>query len=271
MTRLGRPGRRRLGGLALGALAALTVATVRAQEPALDGVGSGVGGFSAGDWFNLGWRLVLVVGVIWGAVWVMRWYVQRMNGSAAAAGRQVQIIETRAIGPNRSLQLVRLGGRAVLLGVTPDRINSLIEIDDPEEVERLAEASAATQARPRPVAGVYGVFSLIGAAFSMPARLRERRRLASAVGALEAASESPPARQRTPRPEAGPRRPERSPATSPLVGEGGGEGLRHPAPDLTPLAAQQLQARAGYGSGTRAERIAELQRAIARARQESPR
>ena len=260
MTHIGRSGLRRISGLALGALAALTVGTVGAQEPALDGVGSGVGGFSAGDWFNLGWRLVLVVGVIWGAVWVMRWYVQRMNGSAAAAGRQVQIIETRAIGPNRSLQLVRLGGRAVLLGVTPDRINSLLEIDDPEEVERLAEASAATQTRPRPVAGVFGVFGLLGAALSMPARLRERRRLSAAVAAHESAPDAPPVRQRAPRPEAAPRLAERS-----------GEAAMPAPADLTPLAAQQLQARAGYGSGTRAERIAELQRAIARARQESPR
>ena len=261
MTRLGRPAMRRMAGLAFGALAALTVEAVRAQEPPLEGVGSGVGGFSASDWFNLGWRLLLVVGVIWAAVWVMRWYVQRTNGSAASAGRQVQIIETRTIGPNRSLQLVRLGGRAVLLGVTPDRINSLLEIDDPDEVERLAEAAATPQARPRPVAGVLGVFSLLTSLLSVPARLRERRRLAAASAQArdaEASFETSPPRA----PRAGTaRRSERANEASMLAG---------PAPDLTPLAAQQLQARAGYG-GTRAERIAELQRAIARARQESPR
>jgi len=261
MTRIGRPALRRVSGLALGALAALTVGTVRAQEPALDGVGSGVGGFSAADWFNLGWRLVIVVGVIWGAVSVMRWYVQRMNGSAASAGRQVQIIETRAIGPNRSLQLVRLGGRAVLLGVTPDRINSLIEIDDPEEVERLAEAASSTQSRPRPVAGVFGVFGLLMSLVSMPARLRGRRRLAAAVASNGVPPETPAARQRAPRADAASRRSERTAEVSiPAV-----------AADLTPLASQQSQARAGYGGSTRAERIAELQRAIARARQESPR
>ena len=43
MTHIGRSGLRRISGLALGALAALTVGTVGAQEPALDGVGSGSG------------------------------------------------------------------------------------------------------------------------------------------------------------------------------------------------------------------------------------
>jgi flagellar biosynthetic protein FliO len=259
MMRVGRPAVRRVAALAFGALAALTAEAVQAQEPRLEGVGSGVGGFSAADWLNLGWRLVLVVGVIWGAVWVMRWYVQRTNGSATTAGRQVQIIETRALGPNRSLQLVRLGGRAVLLGVTPDRINSLLEIDDPEEVDRIAEAAASMHTRPRTVAGVFGVFGLIASVVTMPARLRERRRIAASASMSEGSAETAPARTRSPRADAAARRSEDASRAS------------MPAPaDLTPLAAQQLQARAGYG-GTRAERIAELQRAIARARQESPR
>ena len=114
----------------------------------------GASGFGGWDWAGLGLRLGLVLLVIWGAVIAMRWYGRRMQGvGGAGAGRQLQILETRALGPNRSLQLVRLGGRAVLVGVTPERINSLMAIDDAAEVERLVTAIEG-DARSRPLYGV---------------------------------------------------------------------------------------------------------------------
>jgi hypothetical protein len=47
-------------------------------------------------------------------------------------------LESRSLGPNRSLQLVQVGNRAVLLGVTAERISAVLEINDPIEVERLS-------------------------------------------------------------------------------------------------------------------------------------
>ncbi len=142
--------RSRASALWLGALVALVPATALAQEGALEGVGVGVGGFGAWDWVVLAVRLGLVLVVIWLAVMAMRWYVRRVNGiDGAASGRQLQVLETKALAPNRSLHLVRVGNRAVLLGVTPERINQLTEIDDPEEVERLVEAAAEREGSPR--------------------------------------------------------------------------------------------------------------------------
>ena len=140
-----------LAAALLGMSVALVPKAALAQEgSALDGVGGGVGGYGAGDWLGLGLRLRLVLVVVWGAVMAMRWYVRRTGGVTGGGddGRQLQVLETRALGPNRSLHLVRLGGRAVLLGVTPERINQLLEIDDPDEVERLSVA--ITQAEPPP-------------------------------------------------------------------------------------------------------------------------
>jgi flagellar biosynthetic protein FliO len=147
--RLRLPAPRLLAAL-LGMIVALLPKAALAQEgSALDGVGGGVGGYDVGDWLGLGLRLGLVLVIVWGAVVAMRWYVRRTSGvSGGGGGRQLQVLETRALGPNRSLHLVRLGGRAVLLGVTPERITQLLEIDDPDEVERLSVA--ITQADPRP-------------------------------------------------------------------------------------------------------------------------
>ena len=125
--------------LAVGVGAALLPRVVFAQEGAFDAVGGGVGNYDAWDWFGLGVRLGAVLIVILLAVMAMRWYVRRTSGGGSGNnGRRLQVLETRALGPNRSLHLIRLGNRAVLLGVTPERINQLLEINEPEEVERLA-------------------------------------------------------------------------------------------------------------------------------------
>lgn len=131
------------------AAAAGPPATIRAQEgadPAADGVDAGAGpelggvsGFDAGDWLGLGLRLAIVLVVIWVAVIAMRWYVRRSTGTPGGGpSRNVEVLETRALGPNRALHLVRVGDRAVLVGATAERISPLVAIEDPEEVAALA-------------------------------------------------------------------------------------------------------------------------------------
>ena len=134
--------RLRLLAVLTGACAGLFPAAVALAQETGDGVevGEGVLTFGGQDWFNLGLRLGLVLLVIWGAIVAMRWYVRRTNGEGGGGGRQLKIVETRSLGPNRSLHLVRIGNRAVLIGVTAERINQLLAIDDPDEVERLTRA-----------------------------------------------------------------------------------------------------------------------------------
>ena len=136
-----------------------TASSAFAQSPEGDlQTGGGSSGFGLGDVFNLGARLALVLLVIWGAVRAMRWYTRRMQGTGSGGStRQMQVLETRSLGPNRSLQLVRLGSRAVLVGVTPERISSLMAIDDAEEVERIVaaiEGEVAARPLPRLAAGL---------------------------------------------------------------------------------------------------------------------
>ncbi len=131
----------RAWAIVLGAVAALLAAApAAAQEAATEEVGSGVASFGLGDWLDLGLRLVLVVAVIWGAVYAMRWYVRRVNRGVGRSGaRALEVIETHALGPNRTLHLVRLGDRAVLVGATQERITQLLTVDDPDEFKRLTE------------------------------------------------------------------------------------------------------------------------------------
>lgn len=136
-------------GALLGALAALTTgARALAQEAGAEApaVGGSVAGYDTADWLNLALRLGLVLIVIWVAIVAMRWWVRRMNGATGGgSGRMLQVLESRSLGPNRSLQLVKLGNRAVLLGVTSERINAVLEVTDPAEVERLATPPATSE------------------------------------------------------------------------------------------------------------------------------
>lgn len=140
-----------LGGIAL----ALSPAPALAET-----VGGSVTSFGIGDWFGLVLRLGLVIGVIWAAVYAMRWYTRRMGGERSGTARTLDIVETRSLGPNRALHLVRIGGRAVLIGVTPERINALMEVDDPKVLEAIEAPSEGT---PRSVPAFATLLAGLGA------------------------------------------------------------------------------------------------------------
>ncbi len=147
--------------LAVGAVA-LAPAAARAQEgdepaafPAAGGgllptpvSGGSIGSYDTGDWLGLGLRLGLVLLAIWGAIVAMRWWVRRQAGASDTTARRLELLETRSLGPNRALHLVRVGGRAVLIGATTERISALLAVDDPAEVERLLEVEEVPGAGP---------------------------------------------------------------------------------------------------------------------------
>lgn len=193
----------RISGLLTGAVLGLaSVATVSAQEATAE-VGADVTSFGIGDWVNLGLRLALVVGVIWAAVHAMRWYVRRMNRGAGRNGlRALEILETHALGPNRTLHLVRLGDRAVLVGATQERITQLLTVDDPDEFRRLIETDdedgeVLTTARGSRAAGamalVGGLRNGLSVMRARQAEMNERIRV-DREAKRAAAAESAPAR-----------------------------------------------------------------------------
>ncbi len=169
--RVSRPSRtrvaRRATALAIGVLSAHLVRSVAFAQEATE-VGGSVSTFGFGDWVGLVFRLGLVLGVIWGAVAAMRWYVRRSQGMGGRNGlATLEVIETHALGPNRALHLVRLGDRAVLVGATPERITSLLTVDDPEEVRRLSDRPEASPRRSL-AANLSGVSGFAASALRAP-------------------------------------------------------------------------------------------------------
>ncbi|MEX1022284.1 MAG: flagellar biosynthetic protein FliO [Dehalococcoidia bacterium] len=290
----------RSAAVAAGAIAALALASASAQETG--DVGTGVTSFGAGDWFGLAVRLGVVIAIIWVAVAGMRWYVRRMNGGARRGGRgALEVIETHALGPNRTLHLVRLGDRAVLVGATPERITSLLSVDDPDELKRLLDRPEETPARAPGVPSLFsslvtGVATMNARRSEMNARLKAQR--AAAVPPPEAAT-APRARRfeglrdalgRASRASAGARRPRRAAAAAVPEPETRQSLFDRTLASIDALeiapassSAAGLRARTGYGQAgarpstseartapaggrMRDAQIADLQRAIAAAR-----
>ncbi len=188
---------------ALAALAAV-ISLLLPTEASAQTATPAVGGLGPWGYLGLAFNLGLVLLAIWAAVMAMRWYVRRMNGEVGGA-RQLQVLESRALGPNRSLHLVRLADRAVLLGVTSDRINALMTVDDPEEVQRMvASAAAGSENSLRRVAGdISGLagISLRGAS-TLPNALPSWLNRATWDAFVRRVWTGPARRPRRPRPQA---------------------------------------------------------------------
>lgn len=70
--------------------------------------------------------LFIVLAVIYGVYWLLKTYGKsKKSGGAAEAGPGIDVVATTAIGPNRTLHLVRVGDELVLVGAAEHSISQL--------------------------------------------------------------------------------------------------------------------------------------------------
>lgn len=81
--------------------------------------------------------LALIVGLIWGSIYLMR----RMSGRhGKRGGCRIRVVERMFIAPKKALYIVEIGGRAMVLGVTDAHISMLSELPNlPAETEPVEE------------------------------------------------------------------------------------------------------------------------------------
>ncbi len=90
--------------------------------------------------------LAIVLTLVGGAYWAAkRW----LPAARAAENGALAIVARTAITPKQSVALVQMGRRFVLVGVSADRVTTLSEITDPDEVAELAIKTGTTPERPR--------------------------------------------------------------------------------------------------------------------------
>ncbi len=134
-----------LAGIAGLVLLALPDAALAAEEAAQGGYLAGyetqVPQPTAMSWWSTAAYLASLV-VVFAFVVGMAYLAARFLGGHFARPMQGQggrILSHLPLGPNRSVCVVEVAGRFLLLGVTEHEITLLAEITDPEEVSRLQQ------------------------------------------------------------------------------------------------------------------------------------
>lgn len=86
--------------------------------------------------------LFIVLGVIGGVAWIARRMMPRRAGGGGAGGG-IRVLSRQALGGKQSVALIRLGRHLVLVGLTPQRMDALLHLDDADEVAQVCGALEA--------------------------------------------------------------------------------------------------------------------------------
>ena len=85
--------------------------------------------------------LVVVIACIYGGMYVLG-RIMGKRGKGAISGNNLELIETTYVGPKKTVSLLRVGEKAVLVGVTDNGITMLTELDQTETASLLAAQEA---------------------------------------------------------------------------------------------------------------------------------
>lgn len=91
---------------------------------------------------DLAWRLAVVLGIAYVAIYFLRGIMGRQVGVPGEEG-QLKVLESAKLGRGRAVHLVRLGKKVMVLGSTPNHITVICEVD---EVDASTSTGAITRA-----------------------------------------------------------------------------------------------------------------------------
>ncbi len=94
--------------------------------------------------FRMIMALVVVIICIYGGIWVLKKMTTRRHSGGRKA-YMLEVLETAYIDPKKSLSLVRVADRSVLIGVTDNQISVLTELDTELTKAAMEAASQGSQ------------------------------------------------------------------------------------------------------------------------------
>jgi flagellar protein FliO/FliZ len=89
-------------------------------------------------------QMLASLGIVIGLIFVVRRLLSHFQNGGAGRGtapRHVRVVESRFLGPKKSLILVEVGGEYLLLGSTGEGINLIKQIDMIENIEVIEDLS----------------------------------------------------------------------------------------------------------------------------------
>ena len=105
---------------------------------------------AAAPWWSMTFDLVvklgLVIGLIYLTMWALRTYVLGPQARKRLGNRlqgRMDVLDTTVLAPNRTLYLVEVADRVLVLGATGTSLSTLSEIREPEAIDLLKKGSEA--------------------------------------------------------------------------------------------------------------------------------
>ena len=114
-----------------------------ATVPATNEEGGGFS-FGGGEVFSLLWRLALVLMVLGICVAGLRWWSKRTSGPRSSTG-YLRIIDTLPFQGGRSVHLVAVGERVIVVGATAQQLSFLAELKDEDAATLLEDRAEAVE------------------------------------------------------------------------------------------------------------------------------
>lgn len=97
--------------------------------------GDGIGARSKVPWYRSGLAaLSIVLAVVAGAAWLAKRFLRSSQG---AGGEALKVVCRTHLSPKQSIALMQMGSRFVFVGITPERISTILTVDDEEEAATL--------------------------------------------------------------------------------------------------------------------------------------
>jgi flagellar protein FliO/FliZ len=144
------------------ALLALPVTLARADAPS----GPAAGGYYVRDyqeitqsapqqpWYSLTFDLVVKLGLVIGLIYLTMWALKRFVLGPQARTRparltsRLEVLDTTQLAPNRTVYLVEVADRILVLGATQSTLSTLAEIKEPGAIDLLKARPPEDEAAP---------------------------------------------------------------------------------------------------------------------------
>jgi flagellar protein FliO/FliZ len=85
-------------------------------------------------------QLVLGLGAVLLLIFVLAWFLRRVQRAAPRGGQVIELIGSKALGPRDRLVLVQVGNEQILLGLSPGSITPLHVLKEPVAVPEKPES-----------------------------------------------------------------------------------------------------------------------------------
>jgi flagellar protein FliO/FliZ len=83
--------------------------------------------------------LMMVLAIIWALYRVAKKRLPLAQGHSN--GKMLKVIENQYLGLKKTITMVQVPGSILVLGVSPDRVNLLTQIDDPEVIKGITAST----------------------------------------------------------------------------------------------------------------------------------